>query len=361
MKKSIGVGIIGAGRIGRLHADNLLKLPSFSLKAVAEMMVTEELLEWARVRGIAQVISDGEFVINDPTIEAVFICTPTLTHIEWIKKAARAGKHIFCEKPISMSNVETAEALQIAEESGVKLQIGFNRRMDPSFRKLKQLVEEGKIGKPHVLKITSRDPMPPSEEYVRSSGGMFMDMTIHDFDMARYLMNEEVTEVYAYGASLIDPMFARNGDVDTAIITLTFASGAIGVIDNSRQAVYGYDQRVEIFGDLGAAAADNCRPTTVELSTASAVLRDKPLHFFLERYNQAYMDEVAAFAEAIVRDEPVVCSGFDGLQAERIADAAKESHRTGRPVKLPALAAGPFDSRSLVDYDHDKEGSICLD
>lgn len=349
MGKSIGVGIIGAGRIGRLHADNLLKLPAFSLKMIAEMSVTEELMEWARIRGITQVTSNGELVVNDPDIEAVFICTPTLTHIEWIKKAARAGKHIFCEKPISMSKEDTVEVLHIVEESGVKLQIGFNRRMDPSFRKLKQLVEEGKVGKPHILKITSRDPMPPSEEYVRTSGGMFMDMSIHDFDMARYLMNEEVTEVYVQGASLIDPMFARHGDIDTAIITLTFASGAIGVIDNSRQAVYGYDQRVEIFGDHGAASADNCRPTTVELFTASAVLRDKPFHFFLERYNQAYMDEVAAFAEAIACNKPVVCTGFDGLHAERIAEAAKESLRTGLPVKLAALIAHSFDSGSSVN------------
>lgn len=337
MTNRIGVGIIGAGRIGRLHADNLLRLPAFSLKAIAEAWITEELQAWAEARGIQELHSNGDALLNDPDIAAIFICTPTDTHAEWIKKAARAGKHIFCEKPISLSHTESAEALRIAAEAGVKLQVGFNRRMDPSFRRLKQLVDAGELGQPHVLKITSRDPQPPSEAYISSSGGMFMDMTIHDFDMARYIMGEEVTEVYVRGANLIDPMFARHEDVDTAIITLTFANGSIGVIDNSRQAVYGYDQRVEVFGSQGAAAADNCRPTTVELSTATSVMRDQPLHFFLERYQQAYVDEVMAFADAILHDQSIICSGLDGIQAERIAAAAKESHRLGLPVKLPVL------------------------
>lgn len=180
-----------------------------------------------------------------------------------------------------MSSEETSRALQTAKEAGVLLQVGFNRRMDPNFRKLKQLVQAGELGRPHIVKITSRDPQPPGEAYVRSSGGMFMDMTIHDFDMARYLVGEEVAEVYTRGANLIDPMFGRCDDVDTAVITLTFTNGAICVIDNSRQAVYGYDQRVEVFGSQGAATADNCRPTTVEVSTASSVTRDQPLHFSL--------------------------------------------------------------------------------
>lgn len=334
MINRIGVGIIGAGRIGRLHAENVHRMPSFYLRGIADMNVTEELIEWMEERGLGPLLSEGEAILNDPEVAAVFICTPTDSHADWIKRAARAGKHIFCEKPISLSKSETNDALQIVKEAGVKFQVGFNRRMDPSFRKLKQLVEDGNLGKTHVLKITSRDPHPPSETYIRSSGGIFMDMAIHDFDMARYLMNEEVTKVYAYGASLIDPMFANCDDVDTAVTMLTFVSGAIAVIDNSRQAVYGYDQRVEVFGSLGAAAADNCRETTVEISTSAAVTRDQPMHFFLERYHQAYRDEVAAFADAIGQDKPVVCSGFDGLQAERIAEAAKESLRTGLPVLL---------------------------
>lgn len=334
MVNPIVVGIIGAGRIGRLHADNLRVMPLFKLKSIAESVVSEELLAWAVSRNLGSVFVDGEDILNDPEIEAVFICTPTDTHASWIEQAARAGKHIFCEKPISLSSAQTSRALQIVEEEGVLLQVGFNRRMDPSFRKLKQLVQSGELGQPHIVKITSRDPQPPGEAYVRSSGGMFMDMTIHDFDMARYLMGEEVAEVYTRGANLIDPMFGRCGDVDTAVITLTFVSGAICVIDNSRKAVYGYDQRVEVFGSRGSAAADNCRPTTVEVSTAVSVTRDQPQHFFLERYNQAFLDEVAAFAQAVRQQEPAICSGKDGQQAERIAEAARESHLTGLPVKL---------------------------
>ncbi|OKP99294.1 inositol 2-dehydrogenase [Paenibacillus sp. P46E] len=348
MVNPIVVGIIGAGRIGRLHADNLRVMPSFKLKSIAEAMVGEELLEWAESRNLGSVFTNGEDLLNDPEIEAVFICTPTDTHAYWIEQAARAHKSIFCEKPISLSSEQTSRALQIAKEEGVLLQVGFNRRMDPSFRKLKQLVQSGQLGKPHIVKITSRDPQPPGEAYVLSSGGMFMDMTIHDFDMARYLMGEEVVEVYTRGANLVDPMFGRCGDVDTAVITLTFASGSICVIDNSRKAVYGYDQRVEVFGSHGSATADNCRPTTVEVSTASSVTRDQPQHFFLERYNQAFTDEVAAFAQAVRLQEPLICSGIDGQQAERIAEAAKESHLTGLPVKLSHHAGEGTPATSQV-------------
>ncbi|MBT2290389.1 inositol 2-dehydrogenase [Paenibacillus albidus] len=329
------VGVIGAGRIGRLHVDNLQKLPSLEVKAVSEAYVNEELKLWAESQDIGLLTTDTEVILQDPEIMAVFICTPTDTHAELIIRAARAGKHIFCEKPVSLSLEKTMEALRVVEEEGVLLQVGFNRRMDPNFRRLKQLVEEGELGAPHVVKITSRDPQPPSEAYIRSSGGMFMDMTIHDFDMARYLAGSEVVEVYARGANLIDPVFSRNGDIDTAVVTLSFQNGVIAVIDNSRQAVYGYDQRVEVFGSLGSACADNCRATTVELSTAAGITRDKPHHFFLERYSQAYIDEVASFSATIQLGGTVICGGNDGMQAERIAKAAKESLETGLPVKLP--------------------------
>ncbi|MDO3409256.1 inositol 2-dehydrogenase [Saccharibacillus sp. CPCC 101409] len=337
MTNLVEVGIIGAGRIGRLHAEHLLRMPQFALRAIADPFAGGSLREWAEHNRVS-VYGDGRELLDDPRVAAVFICTPTDSHADWIKRAAAAGKHIFCEKPVSRSREETEQALRAAEEAGVVFQVGFNRRMDPSFRRLKTLVEAGELGRPHILKITSRDPQPPGEEYIRSSGGMFTDMTIHDFDMARYLMNEEVTEVYARGANLIDPVFGRHGDVDTAIITLTFESGAVGVIDNSRQAVYGYDQRIEVFGALGAASADNWRPTTVEVSTAEAVTRDRPLHFFLERYERAFIEEAAAFADSVLRGSPVVCSGMDGMKAEAIAEAALESHRTGLPVKLPASA-----------------------
>ncbi|WP_374717997.1 inositol 2-dehydrogenase [Neobacillus sp.] len=330
---TLTVGIIGAGRIGKLHVGHLRVIPQIRVKSVSDVEI-RHLKEWAKEKQIEVLTTDYHDLLKDPEIKAVFICSPTNTHATIIKEAALAGKHIFCEKPVSFSVEETEEALKVVEKAGVKLQVGFNRRFDPNFRKIRELVQDGTIGKPHILRITSRDPEPPSIEYVQSSGGLFMDMAIHDFDMARYIMDSEVVEVFANGAVLVDPAIGEAGDIDTAIVTLKFANGALGVIDNSRQAVYGYDQRLEIFGDKGAAQADNKRANQVEVSTAEHVSKEKPLYFFLERYTQAYIDEVKEFVAAILENKPIVCSGFDGLQAERIARAAKKSLETGVPVKL---------------------------
>ncbi|MCZ8496171.1 inositol 2-dehydrogenase [Priestia megaterium] len=327
------IGIIGAGRIGKLHVDNLKLMPQIKIKAVSDVVV-DHLHEWAASKEISTLTTNYQDLLADPEIDAVFICSPTNTHASIIKEAARAKKHIFCEKPVSFSVEETIQALEVVKEHGVQLQVGFNRRFDPNFKKVHDLVQQGEVGQPHILKITSRDPQPPSPEYVRASGGLFMDMMIHDFDMARYVMGSEVVEVSAYGTTLIDPAIEEAGDIDTAIVSLKFANGALGVIDNSRQAVYGYDQRLEVFGEKGAAAADNCRPTTVEISTGESVVKEKPLYFFLERYTQAYIAEVTQFARAIMEKQSVICTGNDGLQAERIAKAAKESLLSGQPVKI---------------------------
>lgn len=334
---TLTIGIIGAGRIGRLHVDNLRLIPQIRIKSISDVFVTDQLKAWAEEKQIEVVTTDYHELLNDSEIQAIFICSPTNTHATIIKEAAEAGKHIFCEKPVSFSVEETEAALSVVEKAGVKLQVGFNRRFDANFRKVHNLVKEGAIGTPHVLKITSRDPQPPGVDYIKSSGGLFMDMTIHDFDMARYIMGSEVVEVSAHGAVLVDPAIGEAGDIDTAIITLRFENGALGVIDNSRQAVYGYDQRLEIFGDKGTAQADNVRETTVELSTVDRVEKEKPLYFFLERYTQAYVDEVNEFISACLKDTEVSCSGFDGLQAERIAKAAKQSLETGAPVQLKPL------------------------
>ncbi|MDQ0200274.1 inositol 2-dehydrogenase [Neobacillus ginsengisoli] len=330
---TLTVGIIGAGRIGKIHVDNLRNIPNIRVKSVSDVAIVH-LESWAREKQIEVLTTNYQDILNDPEIHAVFICSPTNTHTAIIKEAAAAGKHIFCEKPISFTVEETEEALAAVEKAGVKLQVGFNRRFDPNFRKIRQLVKDGDIGSPHILRITSRDPEPPGVEYIKSSGGMFMDMTIHDFDTARYIMNSEIVEVNAIGAVLVDKAFEDAGDIDTAIISLKFANGALGVIDNSRRAVYGYDQRLEIFGEKGAAQADNNRANTVEVSTAAHVSKGKPLYFFLERYTQAYIDEVKEFTNAILENQPISCTGFDGLQAQRIAEAAKKSLETGLPVQF---------------------------
>jgi myo-inositol 2-dehydrogenase/D-chiro-inositol 1-dehydrogenase len=332
--KKIRIGIIGAGRIGKIHADNLLRLPQVEIVAVSDLFAGPELEVWAEARGIGFVTTDSSLIMANPDIDAVFICSSTDTHVPLIKQAAQAGKHIFCEKPISMDIRQTEEALEAVRQAGVKLQIGFNRRFDHNFKRVREHVQGGMIGAPHIIKITSRDPNPPHPDYIKSSGGIFMDMMIHDFDMARFLSGSEVEEVHAMGNVLIDPVFAEHGDVDTAIVMLRFANGALGVIDNSRQAVYGYDQRVEVFGSKGSTAAANDHPNTAELMTADGVARDKPLYFFLERYNAAYVEETLIFIDSMVNDKPLVVEGNDGLQAERIALAAKLSSQLGRPVKV---------------------------
>ncbi|MEI3612893.1 inositol 2-dehydrogenase [Pseudogracilibacillus sp. SO30301A] len=331
--KNTTIGIIGAGRIGRLHAENIIHFSNVRLKSISDIFI-DDVIDWAKEIRIEQVVTNYEYIIKDEEIDAVFVCSPTNTHAEIIIEAAKNGKHIFCEKPISFSIDETKEVLNAVEKAGVKFQVGFNRRFDRNFLRIHESVKKGVIGNPHVIKITSRDPEPPPVEYIRGSGGLFFDMAIHDFDMARYLANSEVVEVFAVGANLVDPAIGEVGDIDTAITTLTFENGAIGVIDNSRKAVYGYDQRVEVFGDKGNLTCENDRPTTVELSTSDGVHKDKLKHFFLERYKDAYITETQAFIDSIQNGTPLLCDGNDGLRAEIIAKAAKQSYQKGRPIKI---------------------------
>ncbi|MEK3731303.1 MULTISPECIES: inositol 2-dehydrogenase [Paenibacillus] len=331
---TIKVGIIGAGRIGKIHIENLQRQGNAEVVAVSDPFADEALRQWAAERGIRTVTKDAAEWMDDPAIQAVFICSPTDTHVPFIKLAAAAGKHIFCEKPISMEVSQTAEALEAVKAAGVQLQVGFNRRFDHNFKRIKEIVSSGEIGQPHIVKITSRDPSPPGESYIRSSGGIFMDMMIHDFDMARYVSGEEAVTISAVGSVLVDPVFEQCGDVDTAVVTIQFASGAIGIIDNSRKAVYGYDQRVEVFGSGGAVGVNNDYPNTAEIHTEDGVRRDNPLHFFLERYNEAYADEARQFIACLAEGRQVPVNGEDGMQAELMACAAAESLRLGRPVPV---------------------------
>ena len=332
---TITFGIIGAGRIGKLHADNLLS----HVKGVKLQTVTDPFLdeEWAASRNIPVTGKDHRIMLDDPEIDAILIGSPSPEHAAQMIECARAGKHIFCEKPIALDPDIIRNALAEVEKSGVKLQVGFNRRFDPNFAAVQEQIASGALGEPHIIRITSRDPAPPPAEYVASSGGLFMDMTIHDFDMARFLCGSEVTEVHAYGAVLVDPEIGKAGDIDTAVISLKFANGALGIIENSRKAVYGYDQRVEVFGAKGTAMADNNTPTSMIVLNESGTIRDKPLYFFLERYKTAFVAEMQSFVDAIREDKPTLVSGKDGLVPVLIASAAQESLNTGKPVQVVSV------------------------
>ncbi len=331
--EQVVVGIIGAGRIGKIHATNLASYPSVKVKAICDIQV-ESVREWANQLGIERVTTNSQEVLQDPEIHAILICSSTDTHALYIEQAARAGKHIFCEKPISMDVSQTRIALKAVQEAGVILQTGFNRRFDVNFKKIRDAVRAGDVGEPQIIKITSRDPALPPYSYITTSGGMFMDMSIHDFDMARYVSGSEIEEVYVQGAALVDPEVGRLGDVDTAIITLRFKSGALGVIDNSRQAVYGYDQRVEVFGSAGSISANNEYPNAVQWSTKDGQFRDNPLYFFLERYQESYRTEVHGFIDCVRSGAAPLVDGHDAVMAELIAKAALRSHLEKRPVKL---------------------------
>ncbi|SVA64252.1 uncharacterized protein METZ01_LOCUS117106 [marine metagenome] len=333
--KPVTFGIIGAGRIGKLHADNLLsRVDGARLKAITDPFLDED---WVASRNIPLTGKDHRILLDDPEIDAILIGSPSAEHAPQMIECAEAGKHIFCEKPIALDPEIIRNALAEVDKSGVKLQVGFNRRFDPNFAAVQQQVASGALGAPHIIRITSRDPAPPPAEYVAGSGGMFLDMTIHDFDMARFLSGSEVSEVHAYGTVLVDPEIGKAGDIDTAVISLKFANGALGIIENSRKAVYGYDQRVEVFGAKGTAMADNNTPTSMIVLNESGTIRDKPLYFFLERYKTAFVAEMQAFVDAIREDKPTLVSGKDGLVPVLIAMAAKESLKTGKPVQVVSV------------------------
>ncbi|NOQ39810.1 MAG: inositol 2-dehydrogenase [Anaerolineales bacterium] len=331
---TIRVGLIGAGRIGRVHAEHLAyRILEANLVAVSDIFV-EAAEKLASDFQIPATYKDHRRIMEDKTIEAVVICSSTDTHSMMIEEAATAGKHIFCEKPIDHDLSKIDRALAVVEQSGVKLQVGFNRRFDPNFKRVREIVAAGEIGDPHILHITSRDPGPPPIEYIKVSGGIFLDMTIHDFDMARFLMGEEVEEIYATGGVRVDPQIGEAGDIDTAIITLRFKSGAIGTIDNSRKAIYGYDQRVEVFGSEGVVKVSNNTPHTAVVSNANGIHAPLPLFFFIERYTEAYVAEMKEFIECIQQDTTPPVTGIDGRIPVLMAYAAKKSFDENRPVKL---------------------------
>jgi myo-inositol 2-dehydrogenase/D-chiro-inositol 1-dehydrogenase len=336
-KKVIRMGVIGAGRIGKIHAENLAtRIPGVELVAIADSNV-QFAKELAEKLNVDTYYEDYHKLLADKSIEGVAICSSTDTHAMILTEAATAGKHIFCEKPIDHDLAKIDAALIAVKNAGIKCQIGFNRRFDPNFKRVREMVRDGKIGDLHILRITSRDPAPPPAEYVKGSGGMFLDMTIHDFDMARYLSGSEVVEVFTAAAVLVDPEIGKAGDVDTAVITLKFANGAIGTIDNSRKAVYGYDQRVEAFGSKGMVSVSNNFPDSHIYSNAEQVSSAKPLYFFLERYAESFIAEMREFISAIVENKETPVIAEDGRKPVLIAMAAKKSYLENKPVKISEL------------------------
>ncbi len=334
---SLKIGLIGAGRIGHLHAEHLTaRIPSADVLIVADAF-EETARQCAESFAIASFTGDYRVVLDRPDIEAVVICSSTDTHARIIEEAAQAGKHIFCEKPIALDLASIDRALKAVKRAGVKLQIGFNRRFDASFNRAHQAIERGEIGQPHQFDIVSRDPTPPPIEYIRVSGGIFLDMTIHDFDMTRFLIGSEVEEVFALGGVMSDPAIGEAGDVDTCVVSLRMTNGVIGTISNSRRAAYGYDQRVEVLGSAGAISIGNNYPNTAIISDSQSVRRDLPQHFFLERYSESFVAEMTAFIDAVLHDTPVPVTGYDGRAPVVIAMAAQKSLEEHRPIYLSEI------------------------
>ncbi len=334
MADFVNIGVIGVGRIGRMHVRNLVtQVPTARVVAVADI-VEEAARQVAAAHNVPEAYTDPRYVIEHPDIDAVLICSSTDTHAALIEQAAEAGKHIFCEKPLDLDLDRIDRVLAKVKEAGVKLQVGFQRRFDPSFRRARDLIAEGKIGEPHILRITSRDPAPPPIAYIKVSGGIFLDMTIHDFDMSRFLLGDEAEQIFAVGNVLVDPAIGEAGDIDTAIVTMRFRKGTLATIDNSRRAVYGYDQRIEVFGSEGMVAVGNKTPDHVIHADDGGVHAAKPVYFFIERYTEAYIEEMHAFVRCILEDTAPPVTGEDGRMPVVMGYAAWTSFKEGRPVNL---------------------------
>src|SRR5262245_20220104 len=326
------IGLLGAGRIGQIHARSAASHKSAKLAAVFDVNAKAA----AAIAGetgaaVAKRIPD---LMAGKALDPEIICTPPATHADLIEQAAKAGKAIFCEKPVDLSADRVRACLKVVADTKAKLMIGFNRRFDPSFGTLQKRLAAGEVGKPEIVTILSRDPAPPPVSYITRSGGLFRDMMIHDLDMARFLLGEEPVEVSAMAACLVDPAIGEAGDIDTAVVTLKTRTARLCQISNSRRATYGYDQRIEVHGSGGLLRAHNLHPTTVEKATGDGFASDPVLHFFLERYAAAYRAEMDTFVTGVTEGKPLNPTGEDGLKALILADAAEESMKAGKSVKI---------------------------
>ena len=326
------VGLLGAGRIGQIHARSVAAHKSATLAAITD--VDAKAVAGLAAETGASVAKSAADIIADKSIDAVLICTPTDTHADLIELAAKAGKAVFCEKPVDLSADRVRACLKVVAETKAPLMIGFNRRFDPNFAALRQRLKAGEVGSPEIVTILSRDPGPPPISYIARSGGLFRDMMIHDLDMARFLLDEEPVEVTAMASCLVDPEIGKAGDIDTAVVTLKTAGGRLAQISNSRRATYGYDQRIEVHGSTGMLRAQNMFPTTVERANAQGFATDPVMHFFLERYLPAYRAEMDAFVTGVKSGKAMNPSGEDGLKALLLADAAEAAMKSGKSVKV---------------------------
>lgn len=336
--KQVQIALMGMGRIGKIHFQNIQQ--NFSkarIAAVADPMLNES--EFKQENAGIFFSPNPVDIFELPDIDAVLICTPTSSHAALIEMAIRNGKHVFCEKPMDLSLERTLELSDLAKDSGLKLMLGFNRRYDPDFLLAKQSVDAGRIGEVQIVKITSRDPGLPPIDYISNSGGLFMDMAIHDFDMARYIMQKKVVEVFAKGMVVIDKAVQDAGDIDTALTTLIFEDGTYAVIDNSRKAIYGYDQRIEIFGSKGMIKVENNLHHQNIIYDADGIHKALPLDFFMDRYAKSYLKEMEMFIDSLVHGKSVPSGAEDGLQATLIAFAANRSLQSGQPVKVEEISA----------------------
>ncbi|MEX2124120.1 MAG: inositol 2-dehydrogenase [Woeseia sp.] len=328
---TINLCLFGAGRIGQIHAANIAAHREATLKYVVDVdpAAAAKLARRSDARAV-----DVQAALGDDDVHGVVIATSTDTHLPLIEAAAGAGKGIFCEKPLDLDENNARRCISLARDAAVPLYVGFNRRYDPSFRRLKDDIAAGRIGAVEVVNITSRDPSPPSADYIRRSGGLFRDMTIHDLDMACWLLGVLPQSVFASGSCLVDRSIADAGDIDTAVVVLQTAGGSFCQITNSRRCSYGYDQRIEVFGALGMLRADNQTATQVEHASSTGFQREPALSFFLERYRQAYQLEIADFIRALQGGANTLADGADGLRALILADAAERSRQTGEAVRL---------------------------
>ena len=333
-RRSLRVGVLGLGRIGRIHAANLARHVSGATLAALADPATEPLAMAGAELGVDRLHADYREVLTADDIDAVVVCTPTSTHYDVLTAAAAAGKHIFAEKPIDLDlgRIDAINA-EVARH-GVSMMVGFQRRYDPDFARLRDMVSGGAVGDIHIVRITSRDAVPPHESFIPTSGGIFLDMTVHDLDMVRFVTGREVTGVYARGSVMVDPMFASYGDWDTVVVTLTLEGGALATIDNSRRAVYGQDQRLEVFGSGGVVAATNHAVDRIVSANEAGGHSARLMAFFPERYADAYRREMQAFVDAVRHGQPMPVTGADGRAATALGMAARDSARENRFVAL---------------------------